>query len=353
MSNLNITPQWHDNINQVEVTEPIVGGDGGNANLATRQLAENTFYLEQERIKHMSAENPHEQYVLLSDYQSKIGELMSRIDMISSGLTNNNSGGEYLLASIELHAINDTLWQQIGRRKETIVDAHQGYAFPSYTDMKDVNVTQNISTSRTYDFLVTLPTEYDPDAHRVVATGGSSYQLVGRQVVFKLTTNIVKYTVNLSADKGEETRYHSNINASMRVEVFSKTPPKPVSGVLVGLLDVTYSDTAISQNDFSGAGVVKVNEKLGYTFGYPTEITLPKPIGNAPRPYNHITTILLPIEYDNAIHRLSVTNSSGTYEIKEAEKSVVFSSAVSSVNQGDSETKDTLNTTLRISIYNK
>ena len=48
MSNLNITAQWHDNINQVDVTEPIVGGDGGNANLATRQLAENILWLKQQ-----------------------------------------------------------------------------------------------------------------------------------------------------------------------------------------------------------------------------------------------------------------------------------------------------------------
>lgn len=45
MSNLNLTAQWHDNINQVDVTEPIVGGDGGNANLATRQLAESLLFL--------------------------------------------------------------------------------------------------------------------------------------------------------------------------------------------------------------------------------------------------------------------------------------------------------------------
>ena len=48
MSNLNLTAQWHDNINQVDVTEPIVGGDGGNANLATRQLAENILWLKQQ-----------------------------------------------------------------------------------------------------------------------------------------------------------------------------------------------------------------------------------------------------------------------------------------------------------------
>ena len=48
MSNLTlITGQWHDNINQVEKVEPILGGASGNANLATRQLAENILWLRQ------------------------------------------------------------------------------------------------------------------------------------------------------------------------------------------------------------------------------------------------------------------------------------------------------------------
>jgi hypothetical protein len=45
MSNLSITPQWNDEINQVEPGELISAGPTGNANLATRQLAENIWYL--------------------------------------------------------------------------------------------------------------------------------------------------------------------------------------------------------------------------------------------------------------------------------------------------------------------
>lgn len=45
MGNLTITPQWHDTINQVETDEYILGGADGNANRATRQLAENLFWL--------------------------------------------------------------------------------------------------------------------------------------------------------------------------------------------------------------------------------------------------------------------------------------------------------------------
>lgn len=47
MSNLTIQPQWHTAINQVEPHEPITGGADGNANLATKQLADNVFYLKQ------------------------------------------------------------------------------------------------------------------------------------------------------------------------------------------------------------------------------------------------------------------------------------------------------------------
>lgn len=46
MSNLTLVAgQWHDSINQVEKTEPILGGSSGNANLATKQLAENILWL--------------------------------------------------------------------------------------------------------------------------------------------------------------------------------------------------------------------------------------------------------------------------------------------------------------------
>lgn len=47
MSYLQTQPQWHNNINQVETGEPITGGADGNANLATKQLADNTLFLKQ------------------------------------------------------------------------------------------------------------------------------------------------------------------------------------------------------------------------------------------------------------------------------------------------------------------
>ena len=45
MSNLVLTPKWNTSINQVENGELISGGPDGNANLATKQLAENIWFL--------------------------------------------------------------------------------------------------------------------------------------------------------------------------------------------------------------------------------------------------------------------------------------------------------------------
>ena len=45
MSNIVLNPKWNTSINQVENGELISGGPDGNANLATKQLAENLWYL--------------------------------------------------------------------------------------------------------------------------------------------------------------------------------------------------------------------------------------------------------------------------------------------------------------------
>ena len=45
MSNIVFTPKWNSTINQVENGELISGGPDGNANLATKQLAENVWFL--------------------------------------------------------------------------------------------------------------------------------------------------------------------------------------------------------------------------------------------------------------------------------------------------------------------
>jgi len=80
MSNLLTTPQWHEDINQVDVTEPIVGGDGGNMNLATRQLAESLAWLKQQ-----IENNPIEAYQVGDIYTTTLNHASSAEVAINKG----------------------------------------------------------------------------------------------------------------------------------------------------------------------------------------------------------------------------------------------------------------------------
>jgi hypothetical protein len=103
MSNIVFTPKWNLSINQVEVYEPITGGANGNANLATRQLAENIFYLRDE----------------ISTLSIEINDTNKKFD---TGIT---SAKDYADA----------------KKSEAILDAN------TYADTKDVN---NLKSAKSY-----------------------------------------------------------------------------------------------------------------------------------------------------------------------------------------------------------
>ena len=110
MSNIVFTPKWNLSINQVEVYEPITGGANGNANLATRQLAENIFYLRDE------------------------------VSALSVEINDTNKKFDTGIASVKDYA--DT------KKSEAILDAN------TYADTKDVN---NLKSAKDYtDFQNTI-----------------------------------------------------------------------------------------------------------------------------------------------------------------------------------------------------
>ena len=51
MTNLALTPQWHNDINQIERQELMTGGSDGNMNQATKQLAENILWLKKQTLE--------------------------------------------------------------------------------------------------------------------------------------------------------------------------------------------------------------------------------------------------------------------------------------------------------------
>ncbi len=74
MSNLTINPQWHDTINQVERNEPITGGADGNANIATKQLAECVFWLKQQFEQSSQGQLPIGTIVQISQHFANASE---------------------------------------------------------------------------------------------------------------------------------------------------------------------------------------------------------------------------------------------------------------------------------------
>lgn len=124
-------------------------------------------------------------------------------------------------------------------------------------------------------------------------------------------------------------------------------------GVLVSTLDVTYSGSVKSQNDFTGPETVTLNAAYGFAFDYPTSFSLSPPIGNSPNNYLKDITITLPTEYVELDHNLSITTSSGSYAINQASKTIVFSVPVTSVRDGEGVVTDSMSAKFRINIYNK
>lgn len=301
--------------------------------------------------QHLLAQNPHNQYVLKTTYDNKIDELISRINLLADAIGEDVIEGDYSVALLALRVQHKIFQGEGFNRTQVTKTQESGLPFAGYP--ASISVTQGIEYSRNYDFAVTLPESYDPDIHRINAFGGNAHRIEGNKVIFVLSTQVESYTYNPGGDSVEETGYRSSIDATVQIEMFSSVPPPPTSGALVALLDINLSDTARSANDVSSNGRVTLNNESGFPFGYPAVVNLEKPTTNTPLDYQLITKVLLPVEYQSADHDLVITNSSGTYTINQADRSVDFSSTVTSVLQADNEVLDTLNATFHLEVRNK
>ena len=119
---------------------------------------------------------------------------------------------------------------------------------------------------------------------------------------------------------------------------------------MLGRLDITYSDSVRSKNDFGGYGVVTVNEKSGFGFTYPSTFKLATPISNNANSYNRDITITLPPEYDSTKYIVSAFTSNGTYVVNELAGTVVFTARVSSSRDGEGVVTDSMTANFKVSI---
>ena len=119
---------------------------------------------------------------------------------------------------------------------------------------------------------------------------------------------------------------------------------------MLGRLDITYSDSVRSQNDFGDDGTVTVNEKSGFEYTYRSTFKLAAPISNNAKSYNRDITITLPSEYDPTKHTVSAFTSNGTYVVDELAGKVVFTTPVSSSRDGEGIDTDSMTANFKVSI---
>lgn len=118
MSNIVFTPKWNSAINQVESYEPITGGANGNANLASKQLAENVFYLKNE------------------------------ITTISLEVNDTNKKLNTEIAAVKSYA--DTKKTEAINESKTYTDTQDGANLTAAKSYADTKKTEAISTAKSY-----------------------------------------------------------------------------------------------------------------------------------------------------------------------------------------------------------
>jgi hypothetical protein len=84
MATLPETPTWESGIYQLEVTDPVQGGQDGIDNLQAKQLANRTAYLKQQAdaantglSNHIAAADPHPQYTTAAELETRIAALVA------------------------------------------------------------------------------------------------------------------------------------------------------------------------------------------------------------------------------------------------------------------------------------
>lgn len=370
-------PVWEAKITQIDPNDPVQGGAGGVDNVPHEQLANRTAYLKKQfdeivvppdssdglnketqdrkaadkKIADWQSQHtlvldedgreldPHQQYVTYSAFNQTISNLLALI----RGISQEGSGGNELISLLEL---------QIDSRTANVLQK-EGFEFKGYTDIVALGVSTRTSgnpiSPRNYTFAFNLPSEYNPDIHRVIGTGAPYNLDEAKGVVYFSVSTKIRSSSRVNG--GETiTTYLESFDYVLRVEIYGQREASAPSGSVLGRLDITYSDSVRSQNDFGGYGVVTVNEKSGFGFTYPSTFKLATPTSNNANSYNRDITITLPPEYDPTKHTVSAFTSNGTYVVNELAGTVVFTARVSSSRDGEGVVTDSMTASFKVSI---
>ena len=121
MSNLLVSPKWNAFINKVDAGEEITGGDLGNANIATRQLAENVMFLRDSTFR------------LVADATGDLSQAMVE--------SNKKTKDEFDIIAGLIEAQNEIIIAEAKARKEAISASNTKIAEEAAARLKELDVT--------------------------------------------------------------------------------------------------------------------------------------------------------------------------------------------------------------------
>ena len=121
MSNLIVSPKWNSFINKVDAGEEISGGDLGNANIATRQLAENVMFLRDSM------------FTLVSDATGDLSQAIVE--------SNKKTKDEFDIIAGLIEAQNEIIIAEAKARKEAISASNTKIAEEAAARLKELGVT--------------------------------------------------------------------------------------------------------------------------------------------------------------------------------------------------------------------
>lgn len=129
----------------------------------------------------------------------------------------------YEIQSRGVHVLSNSSNTRSSMPGKLNVQDVRGFAFPDYTPKEFLNTTNSIldePSDKLENFIVTLPTQYDPAKHRVEVFGGDSYSLSSKTVTIKLRyyTRSETYLSNGDMDNRRSFQY---LDTNVRINLIT------------------------------------------------------------------------------------------------------------------------------------
>ena len=267
--------------------------------------SQNIKTMENGLATHLTASHPHSQYVTITEHNAKISELTRLIQNNSGG-----GGGELLATVTYRFTTRATVQNPIDE---------EGFKFGDFNPkvFPNTRIKSTLQNGEMVNFIVTLPSQYDPAKHRVEVPGHSTYSVAGKVLTIGLRYQPQVGTENPGGDKDPYPIYWTELNETVRINIVSKVGSGG-GGIVVGggQLAATVNYRIASRGrHVSGRnsspyypGVLEMQDVSGFAFLDHTPKLFLNTANVVSTPIDHYEDFIvtLPSQYDPAKHRVEV-----------------------------------------------